>query len=402
MKKTCFAGIAVLLALAIVSCDFTAAPQQNNEPPSVQYSRDGTSITLRLDGEGGVDRNMSRALTDLLAKRGHDYFEVVFTDGTDIARASWEIGQPAGIRNVPRNGTDGVDYSTADASASAASPVLDGSAILFVGRKADKTLLAVGLLTATENFNGSPGGPVVSTATRTATFTVGALMAGTSFTATSSSFWTATAVTAPADTTTTIDRAVCDGTPFPMYRIANGAASILTSYTFDSKGTLTDYLPGIKLAGIPTNNVDIRIPRFPRGGGFYTEFETPHALGTNATIMDISTPGTPVAYTATTALPASIGIVFNTSATIDGAISFAFDIPVYAITNDNSQAGVPEYITWHVKPGFGTNYYDLDNGNSPMGLTAATDPDSYGGSILLGVGDNVTLDYLGIRTTWLP
>jgi hypothetical protein len=390
MKKLFFTGLAVLLTLAVIGCDgFTVPSQGNDEIPSVQYAKDGSSVTLNLNG-GGVGKNLSRALTKDLAEKGHDFYEVVFyNSATEIARASWEIGQPAGIRNVPRGvAPTGINYGTAD------------KAILFVGRKADKTLLAVGTLTATTLNDGTASGVTITSNTMTATFSVAALVAGTSFDAATSSFLTNDPTSgAPAVeiAQTTISDASCESNVFPMYRIrANNTTSATYTLGFNG-GTATTYLPGIILSAAPSNN--IRIPRFPIGGGNYTEFSNPHALGTTATVTVTDADSPPAVLLPDSALEnPAIAISFDTSATTDGAVSFAFDIPVYAISKI-SGPGVPDSTVWHIKPGFGTNYYDLDNGNSPKGITPVGTPASYGGSILLGVGNNVPINYLGITAT---
>jgi hypothetical protein len=387
MKKTFLLGFAVLLALALVSCDFFAGPEQIDEVPNVVYSPDGRQVTLRLDGQGGPSKNMSRALTDNLAKAGHDYFEVVFYDGTDVARASWELGDAAGIRNVPRE----YDYDTA------------GKAILFVGRKVDKTLLAIGLLTAVDG-----SGTFISATSETATFTVAALTAGADpDQGTLDAIWAATTAGPPTkDPPTFITGDDAGGDPdgddteivpladantgavFPLYKIAAGKPSILASYTIGSThsfaytgtgpytftGGINPYLPGIIIAAIPPPIVP-KVPRFPRGGGLYWYAAAPHALSTKITITNNSTAG--ALFVAGTTFKIETDDISDK----EGVISFCFDIPVNAII------GGTNALTWHIRPGFGTNQYDLDNGYG-----------SAGGSILLGVGDDITLNWLWVTT----
>ena len=69
-----------------------------------------------------------------------------------------------------------------------------------------------------------------------------------------------------------------------------------------------------------------------------------------------------------------------------GVSALTFAIPVYAITN-LVVGDVSPPVQWFVKPGFGTNAFDLDNGRRQAG-----------GAILLAVGD-VTLDFLTVNTT---
>jgi hypothetical protein len=384
MKKTFLAVFVALLAMLVVACDGFAP--QNDGIPSVQYTTDGNtikSVMLRLDGEGGAGQNMSRALTDNLAKAGHDYFEVVFfKSATELARASWELGDAAGIKNVPRNFAYESIGGVADAT----------KAILFVGRKADKTLLAVGLLTAVDNLSTDL---TITPTSKTATFTVTALTAGANITAATSSFWTAAAA-APtgviAAAGTNIEPVTDRNTSatFPMYRIPANVAQTNASYTIDCTDTTTvgglvginKYLPGILIAAVPPG-IQPRIPRFPRGGGLAWELEGPFAASTKVIFEPASNNVADLPLTAAT----NFRIATNSTPDQEGVIAFTFAIPVYAI-NKAEPAGVPKPITWEISPSFGRNRYDLDDGKG-----------SLGGSILLGIGNNVTLNWLEVIGT---
>jgi hypothetical protein len=394
MKKVIFGGLIVFLAVFLVTCGgFTPSlpTDGGDETPSVQYSPDGKSVTLRLDG-GGTDKRAARALTDNLAKAGHDYFEVVFNNGADVARASWELGEAAGIKNVPRD----FNYSNA------------ANAILFVGRKADKTLLAVGLLTSVDT-----GGTTITPTSTTATFTVTALTAGADKDqATLESIWddyidgtttsgipptfvTGTDSSAPiADAAaTTVIKSLKDintNTVFPLYNIPGGG-TVGATYTIGCTspttpgggypGTITggihSYLPGIRVAGTPAA-IQPKIPRYPRGGGLYYEAPAPHASSTTIDITNNDTAGAAFVPGIT------FTIDINGATDNEGVISFTFEVPVYAISN-NPMAGGPDSLTWYIRPGFGTNRYNLDDG---LG--------SAGGAILLGVGALASLDWLWI------
>jgi hypothetical protein len=400
LKHLCFIGIAVFLASAMVSCDFFSS--QEDETPSVEYIiEDGniSAVTLRIDGKGGPVMNMSRALTDSLAKAGHDFYEVVFTDGTTIARASWEIGEPAVIQNVPRNGDTGIDYAIANRGTFAPG---EGAAILFVGRKADKALLAVGLLTEVDGVGGTPV-PNVTETTRTVTFKAAALTAKADFIVAGSSFLTA-AKDLTGDTgaippippygivnavNTTVQTAVYDGQKFPLYRLPHNQSAIAASYTIACTDTTnaaiftTAYCPGIISTG--DSEIENRVPRYPKLGT-YPSLPQPHVLLTVPTLTNNTTADLPF-------VP-GITMSFDTSAyataDLGGVVSVVFNIPVFAITADDNPAGTdptPASITWNIKPGFGANYYNLDNGTGAAG-----------GAILLGVGD-VSLNSLEIITT---
>jgi hypothetical protein len=352
---------------------------------------------------------MSRALTDNLAKAGHDYFEVVFYNSTAtppvVARASWELGDAAGIKNVSR----GYAYESAPG-------VPDASkAILFVGRKADKTLLAVGRLTKVDN---STTDLTITPTSTTATFTVAALTAGAD--PNQSGFdakWDASELTnvaaptgfpptfatggtggaAPSKAATKI-MDMSDTNPgtavFPLYNILANEATVQATYTIGSTagfgapggaanawtftGGIYPYLPGIKIAAIPPA-IQPKIPRYPRGGGLYYYAPAPHALSTTITITNNN--GVDAVFDPTT----EFDITTAGASDREGVISFCFDIPVYAINSDPMTGG-PDALTWHIRPGFGTNQYDLDNGKG-----------SAGGSILLGVGNDLTLNWLWVE-----
>jgi len=183
MKKTAiakviFAAILVLLTLTFVTCDDLLTgiiPKDGGDDDDsytdVEYEIVGgkgnervKSVTLYLrpdsvdkDAEPGPDtygvkrsaeqRRIERALSLEGARMSHDYFEAVFyATNTAIARAAWEIGQPAGISGVPRNG--GHNYTGVNpASATPGANPTAASAIIFVGKKTGRTLLGVGYLT---------------------------------------------------------------------------------------------------------------------------------------------------------------------------------------------------------------------------------------------------------------
>ena len=192
--KTMIAVTLILAASLLVTCDgFLDAfqPEGDIEYTDVEYEVTGApgnervkTVTVYLMPDGmdkgvkpgpgtyGVkksaeQRRIERALGLEGARMSHDYFEAVFMpDGTRVARASWEIGQPAGIQGLDRN--VGVSYSGVAPGAS--------SSILFVGRKTGKTLLGVGYLTHINNgalttFTTR----VVDGNTESVTFTVSAL-----------------------------------------------------------------------------------------------------------------------------------------------------------------------------------------------------------------------------------
>jgi len=401
MKKLIFIGLGALLAFALVTCDSIQDGNTVLGTTNVEYSADGKRVTLYLEGGVPVTK-ASRALTSDLAKTGHDFFEVVLLADAgalgNITRASWEIGEAAGVKNVIRN----VDYNTSDPSLANGA---DGAAILFVGRKSDKTLLAIGLLASVDD---NPGTTLISTATTKVTFEVAALQAGASF-----SNHTVTTGVPPATVTTDvtparypaytsfrtgtltdIKTANVDGKLFPAYVFPIGTTT--ATYTLattdiddgttpwdgtdanktdvlDDTDNINAYLTGVMIAADPV--AEFRIPRFPIPGNQYKEIRAPWANKTTVAFTNNTTADDPLA--------SPIQFDVTTLAGNDGFVSLIFSIPVYAI-NKTPTADNVNPITWYIKPGFGTNYYDLDDGKGGAGA-----------ALLLAIGD-VQYDYIEI------
>jgi len=423
MKKLIFTGFAVLFALALITCDMMPVPLGGEGElgfTDVVYSPDGTSLTLYLEG-GVMESATSRALSHQLAERGHDFYEVVFFNGEAdpadqiVARASWERGNSAAVRNVPRN----INYGTAD------------KAILFVGSSVDRTLLAVGLLTATDT-----GGTTVTAETTSVTFSIVALNGGAErvtglvsgntdvpstdydddddeefeFTATSSTFLTSHngTVFAPSRTgdgsgdpyaylgaraentkigIVSIDKDI----EFPIY-LLNLNETRAATYTInfvnragDIEEDPSDYLDGIMLNDTVSVDPILNIvpARFPAGGGRYN-YITPSIIGYDVRATYKNTyAATPSGSTVYDALgPTFNNVIMMTITTPDlaiadgGVFSLGFEIPVFAITKANTPAGVAPSKIWYIRPAVGTENLNLDNGlRGP------------GGQILIGVGD---------------
>jgi hypothetical protein len=192
--------VALLLAASLlVTCDLLFPPDEdggNGEYTDVEYETFGAkgnervkSVKLYLKpdsldqdalpgpGTYGVkksaqQRRIERALTVEGARMSHDYFEAVFmSNATTVARAAWEIGQPAGIAGLSRQ--TGENYRT---PAPANGTTINTGSIIFVGRKTGKTLMGVGYLT---HVNDKPvttdALPPVDGGTTSVTFTVSPL-----------------------------------------------------------------------------------------------------------------------------------------------------------------------------------------------------------------------------------
>jgi hypothetical protein len=364
MKRTFLAGFALLLALALVSCgDYFSPPEKAEDgEPSVQYVTDGgalKSVTIRIDGQGGPDRKMSRALSKELAQTAHDYFEVVFKDGTDIARASWELGYGAVIKRVPL-----IDYEKA---AGIGDPE---KAILFVGRKTDKTLLAVGLLTGVD---GSSTDLEIKSTSTTATFTVVAFKAGLDLDDPSDSNFCTGSELVPGTATaaSTIIRKVenkTTGEKFPMHWIPAGktVAAIYEIELDHTTALIANYKAGIVVADAPPS-IQVKNPRYTsESDGETYELPPPHASSTEIIYTSNDAAG---AFSEKTEFS-----IDTTGTNNEGVIAFTFEIPVYAINGGSSLNNI-DPVKWFVRPSLRSSSYDLDNGNT-------------GGSILLGIGDS--------------
>jgi len=152
MKKQIFAGFVILIVLFFVTCDgFLPKDGDEVEYTDVVYSEDGTQITLYLDGVGVPKTRSQRAITRDLAKMAYDYFEVVFitldaSSDPVAARAQWELGQSAGISGIVREptGKKGQDYKWEVNATNYPTGKDANVALMFVGKKDDKTLLGVG------------------------------------------------------------------------------------------------------------------------------------------------------------------------------------------------------------------------------------------------------------------
>jgi len=408
MKTKTITGIAIILVVLLGACDLFQPPAVNNEVEytDVVYSKDNsgnTNVTLYLDGVGVPSNESQRALTLDLAKMSHDFFEVIFIHGDVVARASWELGQNAGIRGVSRSGA-GVDYAT---TIYPTTPVATtGYASIFVGRKSDKTLLGIGKLTHVDHSNATQ---TVQATSSSVTFTVEALhtairgRTAPNTAASSSTFQTATgdgtAYTTVSLANTRGTYTALGGVEYPLFTLPDpGTAdtTILATYSFEgiktnpaNPGAALANLPAAKLVGpVMEPSITTREPRYLDGG----------VLWYAATQVDQQTKvvfGSTFPTTRGAQMPATVPLEFTTKSNSAGIFSFTFQVPVYNnIYTDRvpstptgvSTNGGPDSVTWFVRPGFGTALYNLDDGYNA------------GGSVLMGV-KITALDWLEIFTT---
>jgi len=382
MKKLIIGGLAVLLIFTLVTCDGLTPQGINDELTDWVVSPDGKSLTLYLEGGVPISKN-SRALTTESTRMGHDFYEVVFVrniGGSEtIARASWGLGESVSISGVGR----GVSYDSVSVPADTPAPGA-GSAVLFVGRKSDMTLLAVGSITAVD---GGAANVVFTANTKSVTFSVAALQAGTSLTLANSSFLTSddnTVTNINATNTEVINQTIGDKS-FPLFKIAKnevraaqyqlGSAGSYAGNIMGSLATnLNSYINGIRLDAVitgstaPQASFSKREPRYPIGGG-RSAYSTGIDIDKKTTIAPL---GDTASALAGDALPNPLEFVFDSNGADKSIFSFYFEIPVYAISNGT---GTQAAKIWNVKPAYGTSIGDLDDGLRGSG-----------GCILIGTG----------------
>jgi hypothetical protein len=360
----------------------------------VDYSPDGKSLTLYLDGSTPVRH--SRALNYRNAVLGHDLFEVAFISKSGkIARAVWEKGSAAGVSGVER----GVNYSAVSVPAGGLSGFADnsGAAIIFVGKKSDRTLLAVGRLVS---VNGEPGA-TIGPNSRFVTFQVDPFKTGVTDNINTTSF--------TLNGGTDVGLVMIGDKDFPLFNVdaalagvtvtANYRFEVTTPNAFDPAGG-GGYKDGI-LRGGPMRVADAsdypalpgvpgpRIPRYPIGDGTEQKWKTSLNSSINPLpFVDMYTGVAPVNNSS--ALPAAPGstafsnpAIFTIGPTDTNhggqPFAFSFEIPVYPLTNIDGRRTIgpstPDNFMWYIRPGYDSYWLDLDDGIGGSG-----------GAILLGTG----------------
>jgi len=355
----------------------------------VVYSPDGKSVTLYLDGGVPITNNQSRGLKKELAKAGHDYFEVVFyqqvgtsrNPATDkIVRASWELMKNSWITGVPGKGKedDPVNYG----AGSVLSPALSegqGAAILFVGKKIDRTLLAVGKLT---HVNGNPGF-IIDSSTTSVTFSVAALKSGVDVA--DCGFFTDANYQAgdPDDAYVNSDNTVrgdpagvlqippLTGKPFPIFKLRpNNDTYAHYHFGVDaSPNNIGDYLNGIILAD--NGSYGKKQPRYPTADGRFQYSSLMLDDITKITAVNNTTLSGYDAVAAPLVLQNPVKVKFDTSGgTAAGSVfAFIFEIPVFPL----AASGNPG--TWYIRASYDSYWLDLDDGAGGAG-----------GAVLIGTG----------------
>jgi len=383
IKKLVFCCFFTILTFLLLTCDLFSPGEGSNTNEKtdrivytdVVYSEDGKSLTLYLDGP--VPVLQSRSLSKELAVAGHDYFEVVFYSFVDekTVRRSWELYKDAGIRGITREYSSGnfIDYqytSVADANA-----VHKGAAILFVGKKTDKTLLAVGRLFDTDDSSGTS--TVITNNTKSVTFQVAALETGTlvandSRFADECSFFTnySNLGANPQPNATAANSFTIFERQFPLFGLRENNKTKGT-FSFRTNGhpavNIDQFSDGIILAG-PAEYMR-KQPRYSVPGGGFQYYSLR---------LDERTEISPLNNTAIDA-PFTNPLLFEFDTAVNNTVSgsvfaLVFQVPVYPISKEENLG------KWFIRGGYDSYWLDLDDGKG----IAEGGP---GGAVLIGTGD---------------
>jgi len=382
-KKILITGVVLLLVMFFIgTCDALLSEEDEIEYTDVVYSENGREVTIYLDGETvPITKSAKRAMSRDLAEMAYDYLEVVFVNNSAVARASWELGDPAGISGIDRSDTV-IDYGNIYSDTGPC-------ACLFVGKSSDKTLLGFGKIIKTNSTaNGN-----VTTSTKSVTFGLAAVQTGLVVTGEAAPPANPRGVLvsslAIADSTSTL-LGLGSGavkTSFPLYTFETVSADVSKAgtYTFGLSGAaslITGYWTAVRTTGtLP--KVQRREPRFVDGG----TYRQPKARTDTKTRINL-------AATYTAALDAQfanpVAFTVDLKPQSSGFLSFFIEVPVFNVTSlAAGKNGGPDAEVWKLRTGYGSDLYNLDDGVNS------------GGCALLGVGPNAD-DFLIIEWEFLP
>jgi len=430
----CVALSLIISAILFSACADNSSNNEDDEEDysvDVLYSTDWKYVSIYLEGSAPINvlanKNMrsytraderagytsartERAMTPDTVRRGLDYFEVFFLDSRGIVRrAAWELGKKASIMDVKDNsGISGVDYSVTSVthinagsnnglqggnSVGKPDPRY-GAAVLFAGKKNDKTLLAVGKLVSVDADE-----PVEDTSNRTTfinnstvfvTFELSALKANTSADIKASSFLTdITGAGSPSAANTTVINALIGDKRFPLYMLPGGKKKINAQYSFGIDGDWSDFSDSLFL--MDKGAVHKRQARYPAGGGKYWYAKYSEDQTTVIKMTNNQSSWTPPPKDSDGSSPDlksefqnPVTFEIDTSETVhalkkdNGIFTFSFEIPVYAISpiipKDKNDC-------WYIRPAYMSYYYNIDNGNTTGDFTDK----NIGGAVLCAV-----------------
>ena len=341
MKKIGF-FIVALLVLAMFGCvDFTppeAVKGQSNYDDGLGPLQPGEFFV-------GLSKTGGRALTAPLARAGADFFEVVFTDGSEFRRATLREGTVVRMR-APTLGV----YDNAAAL----------RAYVFAGREQTKTLLGIGMIGEVDDGLGSAPGNEITADTISVTFFLEALLTDINTT------------NAPATSTFTIagtgtEVMAVPGTTNPeipvfLFPINDTDCTALYSYRITNTHTFGVNLFNAVLFAATAPYVNITTREYILDGHDQPlakiEAELnglPAVVGPNIEVnLDIETPN------------------------LNGLGLLYIEIPVHLL--DATVSTSPSAVQWYIRGG-------LNNALVDTGITANENAGSQGGAVITGVGN---------------
>lgn len=421
-KKILITGVVLLLVMFFIgTCDALLSDEDEIEYTDVVYSMraaGGPEVTIYLDGATvPITKSAKRAMSRPLAEMAFDFLEVIFVAGNDVARNSWELGEPAGISGITRGTTDYIN-------AFPVNPGTTAAAALFAGKSADKTLLGVGKIYA---IGGSAvtGTAIIGTA-NSVTFRLAAVTTGLTI-STETISYPVPPVTRPNpdpnprdavfssfrfnngsgdyanNSTTNSSLLTLGNNNYPLYTMATVSANtpIIAQYQFTLGGVvtgpltgtgLTDYSNAIRNWGgdVYIPKVQKREPRYMDGGAFkqpkdHTDTKTDVVIATAYLTAAAAVTPANVNTVCNLTVPLSI-TVKPTSA---GLFSFFLQMPVFCVDNRAAAKNSgPDATRWYIRTGYGSDLYNIDDGGSS------------GGCVLMGVGASSS-DWINIDWDWI-
>ena len=433
MKKTAIIGIVILIVMFVVTCD-VFQPEDKVEYTDVEYSEDGSRVTIYLDGVGVPKTAAQRAMSTRLSKMAYDYLEAIFISNTApatttnpiIARAQWELGQSAGISGVNRGPTTptvtGVDYKCDPATSVATA---GNVALLAVGRKDGKTLLGIGEIMEVDNSASKAAGTATGSGPGTTGWVTGLKATGEPNTIWATIYPNSKSVTfyitsvktgllvekettgaagtstnpygimfssfvySPAPSGTDAPwkgstRTELGSSQVPTYPLVAPTPTVpnppVEKATYTFSGAALTYKNQIKTrvpAGTKAALVEPRFPRYQYNGQYR---QLSAAIDMRS---DVITPVTFVAYDNVVPL--------EFTARGSGIFSFYIEMPVYILTDkEGTNTGKLSPVGWNIRTGLGSELYSLDDGVAG------------GGCVLMTIGTLDLEDWLEIQWVWLP
>jgi hypothetical protein len=342
MKKTIFTPLVVLLTMLAVTCDSALVPQKVSS--EAVPAADSNVVTVGINIADDRARALTKAYSQTVVEGSDGFYEVVFVStGTNAMtvrdnadRAKFDLGWKV---TVPR-----AQYTTANTT---------DKAVLFVGKKSDKTLLAIGALTIAADFLTPGSEPTdITFALTSITSELNILPASSSFTIPGLTGYSVLA------TTDTID-----GVTNPLkHRIPKDTTVTGASYAF---------------AGLPANIV------FLANSGYQFVSAASIDPGVSLDMGTITAPGS--------FLTANQAIVF----TFDTADTLGFakiyvEVPVFAVNSTkHDDYGKPEAILWYVRGGVDNK--TIDSGDAASAANT-------GGAVLIELYDPKVVDGVDVNT----